>query len=373
MPPTPAEIAQQIADRALEIADLARGLTGVPPAPQGAPVKPTGLQVRELADGRLELVWDDDATVDTWGVLDLANAAQPLKEVVTAPWSIRSRVKPGSPPRHYAVVARNTAGESPASDVVVVGAPTGEQPPPPPPWGGRLPTDVLPALTTWTITTTTGQPGKPTNNYPAKLGGEIPNVFYVTGDSGVMFRATVDGVTTPNSKRCRVEARQMADDNWTKAAWNGDEPHSLDADLWISTANLHKRKQVSALQIHDGGDDVLQVLADAEAGLIVKANDGKTIRVLDPDYQDGQRFTCRIATGLNPRREDGRDTADVAVTYYGHDGPPVTELFPDKVGTSWYFKAGCYNQASIAEHGEPPTAYGEVCIYSLAVTGRPVA
>lgn len=156
---------------------------------------------------------------------------------------------------------------------------------------------MLPILKTWTVTTTTGKQGSPTNKYPVGDHASIDGVFYVTGDGGVMFHATVDGVTTPKSKRCHVEGRQMADAEWTKAAWNGADPHTLDAELWISTAGLTKRKRVSGLQIHDGGDDVLQVLADAEHGLIVLSDDGKTMHVLDPAYRDRQRTPILCAEG----------------------------------------------------------------------------
>ena len=152
----------------------------------------------------------------------------------------------------------------------------------------------------------------------------------------------------------------MADDRWTKASWDGNEPHTLEAEFWASTAGLQKRKQVSALQIHDGGDDVLQVLADAEQGLIVKTDDGQTITVLDPEYQDHQRCTVRITTGGGKVRVD-----------YGSGAVLAAEEF-DKTGTSWYFKAGCYLQASMAEHGEPASAFGEVCIYRLEATGNPL-
>jgi hypothetical protein len=221
--------------------------------------------------------------------------------------------------------------------------------------GGKLPADVLPILKTWTVTTTTGKQGSPTNKYPVGDHASIPGVFYVQADGGVMFHATVNGFTTPNSKRCRVEGRQMADDKWTKASWSGAEPHTLEADLWISTAGLAKRKRVSGLQIHDGGDDVLQVLADAEHGLIVLTDDGKTMTVLDAGYRDKQRFTCRIETG----------GGTVRVFYNGTEKASF-----QKKGTSWYFKAGCYLQASMAEHGEPSTSYGEVVIYDLKASGK---
>jgi hypothetical protein len=363
--PTPAELAAQLRVIADQVAALVGGGGEDPdPAPQ-APGKPTGLTVTTLSDGRLQLDWDDADWVTEWDVLDLNNPAQPLKETVTVSRSIRSAMKKGGTPRRYVVVARNAAGESPASDPVDVGGQTPDPGPDPDPQpGGKLPTDVLPALKTWTVTTTTGSPGSPTNLYPAKIGdgeGFIPEVFYVRPDGGVMFRATVNGVTTPNSKRCRVEARQMADDAWTKAAWSPRTPHSLEAEFWASTAGLTKRKRVSALQIHDGADDVLQVVADAELGLALLSDDGDTVNVLDPDYRDEQRCVVRIDT----------DAGKTQVAYNaGQPNAKTVEI--STTGSGYYFKAGAYNQASMQEHGEPASAFSEVCIYTLMVTGNPL-
>lgn len=147
----------------------------------------------------------------------------------------------------------------------------------------------------------------------------------------------------------------MADANWTKAAWDGGDPHVMEADMWISTAGLQKRKRVCGLQIHDGADDVLQVSADAEQGLIVVTDDGHTVNILDAAYKNEQRFTCRIETGAGKIR----------VTYNGAKTVEVSAK-----GTGWYYKAGAYLQASMEEHGEPASAFGEVCIYRLTVEGK---
>ena len=359
--------------------EVAAALADKPgPATPAVPPAPPRPRVTPLDDGRLQLDTDPDAVADRWrwrDELDTDPATQ-VKDVTTTPRTVRSRMKPGARGRRYSVSAGNAAGWSEWSEPVDVpaageGEQKPDQPEPQPAGRGRVPTDVLPVLKTWTITTTTGKPGSPTNLYPAQLGdgaGHIPGVFYVRDDGGVMFHATVDGVTTKNSKRCRVEGRQMADGRWTKAAWSGADPHALDAELWISTAGLTKRKRVSGLQIHDGGDDVLQVVADAELGLAVLTDDGKTVHVLDAAYRDEQRCTVRIETGRNRRKSGGKTVADVVVTYRSGDVSKTVTI--EKVGTSWYYKAGCYLQASMAEHGEPATAYGEVVIYRLDATGK---
>jgi hypothetical protein len=353
--PTPAELAAQLRALADEVAKL--GDTTTPDPPTGAPATPPGLAVTLDQAKRPVLTWDAAGGGTEWDVTDKNNPAKPVQVTVTEPRTVRSAMKAGSKPRAYSVRARNTAGVSDWCAPVTVsydGGTPPEEPDTPDPQTGRNPTDVLPVLKTWTVTTTTGQQGSPTNKYPVGDHASIPGVFYVTDDGGVMFHATVNGFTTPNSKRCRVEGRQMADANWTKAAWNGSDPHTLDAELWISTAGLQKRKRVCGLQIHDGGDDVLQVAYDAALGLIVLTDDGQTVTSLDASYRDRQRFTCRIETG----------GGKIRVTY---NGTQTVEL-PGQ-GTSWYFKAGAYNQASMAEHGEPASAYGEVCIYRLTASG----
>ncbi|MFA5886100.1 MAG: polysaccharide lyase family 7 protein, partial [Acidimicrobiia bacterium] len=167
----------------------------------------------------------------------------------------------------------------------VLGAPPVADPPAPtpPPGAGRWPSDVLPALKTWTVTTTTGHQGDPDNEY--YVARDIPGVLFVEDGGGVVFRAGVDGFHTANSKYVRVEARQMADGKWRKAGWKAaDGVHTLTAELAIDTSGLVKRKRVVGLQIHDGSDDVMQVMRHEMLGLGVMTDDGGTWLSLDPLY-----------------------------------------------------------------------------------------
>lgn len=231
--------------------------------------------------------------------------------------------------------------------------------------------DILPALATWTITFPTGQQGSPTNLYPPKIGdgkGFVPGLFEVAVDhagKGVLFTAPVDGVTTKNSKRTRTEARQMADDDWTKAAFDGSKPHKLTARLWGSTEDLAVRKSLSLAQIHDGGDDVCQVRihrTEGYTGLCLFSDDGDTIQEIDPDYRDRQPFDLSIETGVGGR--------EIVVSYSSGTASKVLRLA--KTGTGWYWKIGAYNQSSIGEHHELPTSAGRVMVYQLAAAGNPL-
>jgi hypothetical protein len=223
--------------------------------------------------------------------------------------------------------------------------------------GEPHPSDVL-DLRHWTIMLPTGSQGDPDNLYV--IGQSIPNTLFTrydvdSDDDGVVFRCPANGFHSPNSKYPRTEARQMADAKWTKAAWSSSGSHSLEAELAIDASHLSARKRVNGLQIHDGGDDVCQIMRHETKGLGLMHSDGKAWESIDPGYGDGVRFTCKILA------EKDR----LKVFYNG-------ELKVDipKKGTGWYWKMGAYLQSGGAsEHKEPAGAYGEVTIWRYAITG----
>lgn len=222
---------------------------------------------------------------------------------------------------------------------------------PPPSTGGPHPSDVL-DLRSWTVMLPTGGQGDPDNLY--LIGQSIPGVFFVR-DGGVVCRAPADGVHSPNSKYPRTELRQMANDDWTKAAWPSLAGHSLEAELAIDTRGLAARRRINGLQIHDGGDDVCQIMCHETDGLGLMHSDGNAWESIDPNYVDGTRFTCKITA------EGDRIQVD-------YNGARVVDI--PKKGSGWYWKAGCYLQTGGAsEHHEPAGATGEVVIWRLVTTG----
>lgn len=221
------------------------------------------------------------------------------------------------------------------------------------------PVDVLPELATWTVMLPRLKPDgdSPQNDYASRW-GNVDGLFYaaeVLDDPAVVFRCPAEGATSPNSKYPRVEARQMADAAWTKAAWSSSGLHTLRCELALDTRNLSTRKRISGMQIHDGGDDVCQLIYDARDGLGLSYDDGDSWQVIDGAYLPGTRFTCEIVAE--------RDRVTV-----WYDGRPRAEF--SKRGTGWYFKVGAYLQTGgKSEHREPPGAYGEVIVWSLTTTG----
>jgi hypothetical protein len=197
----------------------------------------------------------------------------------------------------------------------------------------------------------------PKNNYPAKYSADELKGFLFGRDGGLVFRAPANGAHSKNSKYVRTELRQMADDDWTEAAFRSSGSHSLEAELSIDTSNLQARKRANCLQIHDGGDDVCQIMKHETEGLGFMHKDGKEFIPIDPLYLDGTRFKCKILA------EDDH----IRVWY---NGRLVVDV--EKKGSGWYWKAGIYNQTGGAsEYKEPDSAYGEVVIYSLTTTGGP--
>jgi poly(beta-D-mannuronate) lyase len=220
-----------------------------------------------------------------------------------------------------------------------------EQPAP-----GAHPSDVL-DLHHWTIMLPTGAQGDPDNRYV--IGETIPDTLFVR-DGGVVFRAPANGFHSPNSKYARCEAREMRDADWTKAAWSSKGPRSLECDLAIDARGLTGRRRINGMQIHDGGDDVCQVMRHETKGLVFAHNDGKSFEPIDPLYVDGTRFTCKITV------QDNRIKVD-------YNGRRVVDV--PKTGSGWYWKFGCYNQSGGAsEHKEPADAFGEVVVYRYELT-----
>lgn len=229
--------------------------------------------------------------------------------------------------------------------------PDGEEPPPA---TGLLPADVL-DLRLWTLMLPRLKTGSdsPENDYAADW-GIVPDLVFVREDRGVVFRTPADGDHSANSKYPRTELREMADDDWIKASWSSAGPRTLTAELAIDARGLSTRKRINGLQIHDGGDDVCQVMRHDELGLVLAHNDGKSFESIDPLYVDGTRFTCTIAVA-NDR---------IAVDYNGERRVDIP-----KKGSSWYWKAGCYLQTGGAsEHREPAGATGEVVLWDLRMS-----
>lgn len=211
-----------------------------------------------------------------------------------------------------------------------------------------LPGDLL-ELENWFLTLPIGPPGDPDSIDQPELLDYTSEYFRLTPDGdGVVFRAPAGGVTTKNSKYSRSELREMNGEE--KAAWsNSSGTHILETRQAITETPEVKPEVVSA-QIHDGGDDVLQIRLEGKT-LVAQYADGAEQVVIDPAYELGTPYDLRIVAA------DGR----IVVFYNGEQAADI-----ERSGSSWYWKIGAYTQSN-PEKGDSPDAAGEVVVYSLSI------
>jgi hypothetical protein len=210
------------------------------------------------------------------------------------------------------------------------------------------PGDLL-DLENWFLTLPIGPPGDPDSIDQPELLDYRSEWFDLTPDrTGVVFRAPAGGVTTKNSKYARSELREMNGEE--KAAWSNTEgTHTLETRQAITEVPPVK-PEVSAAQIHDGGDDVMQIRLEGST-LVAQYADGDEQIVIDPAYELGTPYDLRIVAA------DGR----ITVFYDGEQRAVI-----ERSGSSWYWKVGAYTQSN-PERGDDPDAAGVVVVYSLSV------
>jgi hypothetical protein len=220
--------------------------------------------------------------------------------------------------------------------------------PPLPQGAARSPGDLL-DLENWFLTLPIGPDGDPDSVDQPELLDYRSEWFDLTPDgSGVVFRAPAGGVTTKNSRYARSELREMNGEE--KAAWSNTEgTHTLESRQAITRVPPVK-PEVSATQIHDGGDDVLQIRLEGST-LVAQYADGQEQIVMDGDYQLGMPYDLRIVA------------ADGLITVF-YDGERAAVI--ERSGSSWYWKVGAYTQSN-PERGDDPDAVGEVIVYSLSI------
>jgi hypothetical protein len=213
----------------------------------------------------------------------------------------------------------------------------------------QFPSDLI-DLKNWSLTLPTGNAGDPEDMTPPQL-PKFANEFFRVNKSrdGVVFTATVGGVTTENSHYPRSELREMNGE--AKAAWsNTSGTHTLSVREAILAVPPVK-PEVVAVQIHDASDDVMQIRLEGQR-LMVQSDDGKTETVLDPAYKLGTVYDVQVVA------HDGR--VDII-----HNGVKKAEL--NKSGAGWYFKVGAYVQSN-PERGDRVGAPGTVAVYKLSVS-----
>jgi len=98
----------------------------------------------------------------------------------------------------------------------------------------------------------------------------------------------------------------------------------------------------------------MQIMRHESKGLGVMHSDGKKWISINPNYR-GEVFACLIQVINN-------------TIYVDYNGDRVAEF--DASGSTWFWKAGCYNQTGGGREERPElnSAYGEVRIYQLELS-----
>lgn len=170
--------------------------------------------------------------------------------------------------------------------------------------------------------------------------------------NAVVFKATVEGVTTNGSKYPRSELREMTNGGKDKADWNiapGNGKHTMEITQAVTHLPDYKPHVVVG-QIHDADDDV--IVFRLEGRKLWVDHNGTKGALLTDSYELGTKFTVKFVAG------NGK-----VDSYYNGS-------FVESYATNaehCYFKAGMYTQSNLIK-GDVAGAYGEVEIYNVTIT-----
>ncbi len=207
-------------------------------------------------------------------------------------------------------------------------------------------------LSSWKLTLPVGSQGKPTEITRPRVGSGDGRWFGVTGDSGVVFRAPVNGVTTSGSHYPRSELREI----------NGGAPAA-----WSATSGAHRMTVVEAFthlpagkpqlvgaQIHDDKDDVTVFRLEG-SNLYLTNGNNPHFHLITSTYRLGTPFEATYVV------HDGQIQA-----YYNGTAQAT---IPAPHLSRAYFKAGAYTQANCSNSSPCDASnYGETVIYRLSLS-----
>lgn len=208
-------------------------------------------------------------------------------------------------------------------------------------------------LSNWKLTLPTGSKGKPDEVKQPALAKFEDVPWFQRDCDRIKFRANCGGVTTSGSSYPRSELREM---NGSKlASWDSRKGKHQMSGYFAITHLPVKKPHVVCAQIHDADDDVCMVRLEGSK-LFVESAYAKD-QLLDAHYVLGSKFKLTIQA----------TKSGVAVYYLAEGKPLVRAKALKKTSSGLYFKAGCYTQSNTSR-GDKADAYGQVVIYSLAVT-----
>jgi hypothetical protein len=226
----------------------------------------------------------------------------------------------------------------------------------------------------WSLQEPSGSGTSPTTIPPGELvAGCSDAYFYKAADGGQAFMDTQTGITTPGSKHCRTELREMTA-NGALAAWDPNGTNTMDVTGKVTLLGGGSSGKVTVGQIHvsvsDEDDDPpplceLQYSADVSAGVSgfvllyeeVKKK-GKTLPLATPVALNTlYSFRLSLTNGVLTVSINGKQV-------YSHTPSP------NILNKKFYFKCGNYDQTTIAGP-VTTTPYTIVENYSIVVVHKP--
>ncbi|ESQ90012.1 hypothetical protein ABAC460_09605 [Asticcacaulis sp. AC460] len=169
--------------------------------------------------------------------------------------------------------------------------------------------------------------------------------FYVAPDNAMVFRASVNGATTPGSTKARSELREMNDSGL--AEWTLDQGGTLTATLSVNrcpTLTDGTMGRIVIGQIHGTEEELVRLYYDN--GTLYFVNDCAGVLNIEtkfallnaagdaPDVDLGEKFSYRITA------KD--DVLTVIVYADGQTYSSVTKINSAWASDSFYFKSGVY-------------------------------
>jgi hypothetical protein len=189
-------------------------------------------------------------------------------------------------------------------------------------------------LNNWAVTLPTGN-----TQYPIEF-----NEFVYERQDSVLLKTPCIGETTPNSNFPRTELREMF--NHKRAKWNSEIGKHEFRGIFNVLKLTKKKPEVCVFQIHDGKDDVLQIIVD-KAWVKYKFNGARVS--LGSSLGERFRIKCKVENGM------------VSLKYNFND----KILLPLK-SNSLYFRTGNYLQSNF-EYEQDLNEYSLVEIRDVRV------
>lgn len=192
-----------------------------------------------------------------------------------------------------------------------------------------------------------------------------PEYCMSTDSTAVQMRINLNAPTTSGSTNPRTEYREVQTNGTSLASWDPSSGTHWAQATFRFTKLANVNQSCSGMQIHDGSDDVLQVLT-AKVGGVLKIGyrvNGGSVQVLD-DYTVGNWITVRI------------QMAGSTISIWYHTGTDPTfsgaaNATPSATHSGGcYFKIGTYSQSTSSESSSDYAA-GEFKKLGLSHPGYP--